>query len=307
MNTTTPKRPPAARSKKIRPNQQTLNADQSRLGSFPPPTEWSEQLAADNLQLACAMASRLSRATKMPFDDLYLVAAVGLLKGCRKYDPTRLNPDTGKPYRLATCVVKYIQGAMAQWLRDRGHSSGVKFPDRWRDKAPTVRRLAKSGSSHEEIANTIGFSVDEVREILEAQGATRNMGSYFGPAGLASFDPDPWDEAETYEELSEALRIADEAHAALSWADREMIETAWEGKRHQLARLPHGQFLVKARSILRGEQQQTLSIVVPESDPKNILEAAKQLALGLNQDMDGKTQAAGLEIGAAPGDQPPDE
>ena len=242
------------------------------------------------------MASRMAAATRMPFDDLFLVAAQGLLKGCRRYDPERRNPKSGEPYALSTCVVPFIRGAMAQWLRDRGHSSGVRFPDRWRDKAPTVRRLAGEGGTLNGIAEAVGLPAEEVSAILEAQGATRVLDP---EAGFASRDPDPWDEAEAYDELAEALAIADQAHAALRWSDRVMLEQAWDApRRRQLARMPHGQFLAHARGVIRGQklrpapEQQGLAIEVPEalgatpgvarrriSGAVEILQAAEQLAL----------------------------
>jgi hypothetical protein len=234
------------------------------------------------------MASRMARATRMPFDDLFLVAAQGLLKGCRRFDPSRGN-------RLSTCVVPFIRGAMAQWLRDKGHSSGVKFPDKWRDKAPTVRRLAADGATLSAVVEATGLEASEVEAILEAQGATRT----FDPEGYhASREPDPWDEIEAYDELNEALRIADEAYAALKWADQQMLEAAWEApRRRQLARLPHGQFLRHAQGVIRGEpiakaaEQQALALMVPEvagvegkvgrriTEPAEILRVAEQLGL----------------------------
>ena len=267
--------------------------DLDRLGSFPPPTATSEQLAIDNLRLATAMANRLARRTQMPFDDLHMVAVRGLLNGCRRYDPSTGN-------RLSTCVVPFIRGAMAQWLRDRGHSSGVKFPDRWRDKAPMVRRMAADGATLSAVVEATGLEAAEVEEILEAQGATRSLDHESYRAERESrhdYEPDPWDEIEAYDELSDALRIADEAHAALWWADRLMLEQAWETRpRRQLARMPHGQFLRHAEGILRGErlkpheERQPPALMVPVAgatdgarrritEPQEILQAAEQLGL----------------------------
>lgn len=318
----TTRRPRATRSTKIRPDP---CPDLGKLGRFPAPTPWSEQLAADNLLLARSMANRMARSTRMPFDDLFLVAAAGLLKGCRRYDPERLNPATGEPFALSTCVVPFIRGAMAQWLRDRGHSSGVKFPDRWRDKAPTVRRLAGEGATLSAVVTATGLGREEVEAILEAQGATRCL----DPDALhATREPDPWDEIESFDELHEAMRIADEAHAALGWADRQMLEAAWDTpRRRQLARMPHGQFLRMAQGIIRGErlkpapEQQALALELPAGDtdaaggsprrrltgPAEILQAAEQLALFgpcHNEGQSGKTQPAGIGGTGAAGDHP---
>lgn len=318
------------RSTKIRPQQEPINP--AELGSFPAPTEWSEQLAADNLQLACMMASRMARATRMPFDDLYLVAAQGLLKGCRLYDPERINPGTGRSYRLSTCVVPYIRGAMAQWLRDRGHSSGVRFPVKWRDKGPTVRRLASAGATVEVVSDATGLPAHEIEAILQAQGATKVLDP--DVQDFAALDPDPWDEAETYEELSDALQVADQAHALLKPGDRAMLERQWGSPtRRRLAKLPHGQFMAKARWIIRAHEpipkasfvagdQQCLALEIAETDqsrrrgsrkritdPREILQVAEQLAVAWGKENDGgktATEGNGLE-GANSGDQLSDE
>ena len=126
----------AARSTRPRPPADPC-PDQCQPRRFPPPTKCSEELAVANLQLARDMAQRMASATRMPWDDLFLVASMGLLKACRLYDPERICPSTGRPYAISTLAVPFIRGAMAQHLRDKGHTSGVKFPDRWRDKAPT--------------------------------------------------------------------------------------------------------------------------------------------------------------------------
>jgi hypothetical protein len=305
-----------ARSNKVRPQADPC-PDQERLGSFPAPTAWSEQLAAENLQLARSMASRLARTTRMPFDDLYLVAAQGLLKGCRIYDPERINPGTGEPYRLSTCVVPYIRGAMFHWLRDRGHTSGVKFPDRWRDKAPIVRRMAAKGSTLEEVITATGLSSDDVEGILQAQGATQVLDPDDQDFAVGEHvNPDPWDDLEAHDNLAEALRIADLAHSSMRWNDRASLEANWDWpKKRQLARLPHGQFLAKARGIIRlgdawpapqlGGQP---DLQLAEKSPEEILEQAALLAEApqeVTPKKTGKTPTAGIgRKGAASGNQP---
>lgn len=300
--TATTSRPRAARSTKIRP-EASPGPDEGELGRFPPPTEWSEQLAVDNLQLAASMAARMAQATRMPFDDLHLEAVKGLLKGCRYYDPARINPDSGEPYRLSTCVVPFIRGAMAQYLRTRGHSSGVKFPIAWRDKAPTVRKMAADGATLEAVVAATGLDGAEVEAILQAQGVTTQVDP--DAQGFATYDPDPWDDVETCDALAEVLAIADLAHAFLRQADRDVLERSWESpKRRQLARLPHGQFLLKARGIIRGREAghepKPPAIQFGPQMSLDILERAVNAEIG-------KTASAELLVdGETSGNQPPD-
>jgi hypothetical protein len=309
-----------ARSLKARPEAQR---GESRLGSFPPPTEQSEQLAIDNQALAQDMAVRMARATRMDLESLRAVALLGLLKGCRLYDPTKVNPANGRPYRLSTCVVPYIRGAMLHYLRDKGHTSGVKFPDAWRDVAPRVRRLASEGASLDAISTQVDLPAQEVEEILQAQRTTALFDPEIGDAHWQCA-PGPLDEAEEHHELAEALAIADEAFAAMSWADQQMMIKAWRLHRGpQLASLPHGQFVRRVRRILTGlpvaapQAQSALALDVPTGEAsaqprvtssKQILDVAGQLGFFDAPEQGGKTPTADLG-GAGEGDsedQPPD-
>ena len=313
-----------ARSLKARPEAQQGEA---RLGSFPPPTEQSEQLAIDNQALAQRMAVRMARATRMDLESLRAVALLGLLKGCRLYDPSKINPASGRPYRLSTCVVPYIRGAMLHYLRDKGHTSGVKFPDAWRDVAPRVRRLASEGASLDAISTQVDLPAHEVEEILQAQRTTAPFDPEIGDTHgdrLWQCAPDPLDEAEEHHELAEALAIADEAFAAMSWADQQMLIKSWQMKRGpQLASLPHGQFVRRVRRILTGlpvaapQAQSALALDVPTGEAsaqprvtssKQILDVAGQLGFFDAPEQGGKTPTADLG-GAGEGDsedQPPD-
>jgi DNA-directed RNA polymerase specialized sigma subunit len=311
MTTATRRQIKGARSLKARPDAPSSAQDQARLGSFPPPTEQSEQLAIDNQGLAQDMAVRMAKATRMDLESLKAVALFGLLKGCRLYDPTKINPANGRPYRLSTCVVPYIRGAMLHYLRDKGHTSGVRFPDAWRDVAPRVRRLASEGASLDAISAQVGLPAQEVEEILQAQRTT----ALFDPEiGDIHRDrrwrcvPDPLDEAEEHHELAEALAIVDRAFAAMSWPDQQMLIKAWQAKRGpRLASMPHGQFVRRVRRILMG-----LPVAAPQqprvTSSKQILDAAKQLGFFDAPEQGGKTPAA--DIGSAgegdSEDQPPD-
>jgi len=309
-----------ARSLKARPEAQRGEA---KLGSFPPPTEQSEQLAIDNQALAQDMAVRMARATRMDLESLRAVALLGLLKGCRLYDPSKVNPANGRPYRLSTCVVPYIRGAMLHYLRDKGHTSGVKFPDSWRDVAPRVRRMASEGASLDAISTQVDLPAQEVEEILQAQRTTALFDPEIGDIHWQC-TPDLLDEAEEHHELAEALAIADEAFAAMSWADQQMMIKAWQMKRGpQLASLPHGQFVRRVRRVLMGlpvaapQAQSALALDVPTGEAsaqprvassRQILDAAEQLGFFDASEQDGKTSAA--DLGSAgegdSEDQPPD-
>lgn len=222
---------------------------------FPPPTPWSEQLAADNLRLAANRARRLHRLTLMPYDDLLQVAWVGLLKACRYYDPERRNPSTGAPYRLSTCAVPFIDGAMWQWLRKVGHP--LKIPNKWRELGPKVRRLAGMGRTAEQIEQEVGLPADEVRELIAATGPTAALRQDIvsscsaSGGGMGLEDDEVGHDPGNGAELLELVEIARRAWADLNWADRQQLEGSWLAKRRRVvATLPLGQFRARVRRVV---------------------------------------------------------
>lgn len=300
MTPATKRRPTGARSTKVRPHNQDVPYQHS--GSFPPPTKHSEDLIVANMPLARAMAHRQSILTKMPYDDLYLTACEGLIKGCRRYDPDLINPATGKSYALSTILVPYIRGAMLHWLRDKGHSSGVKFPDRWRDIAPTVRKMANNGSTIKDIHEVTSLPLDDIEGILQAQRPTTLLDPDIkNNLTTTEVETDELDEAEFYDELAWALHLADQAYNSLAWSEKIQIESSWSltsrGGR-KLASQQHRQFLIRSRRIAKGlpcptEEQAELSMSLPVtietkdgpkvamkklSKPKEIIEAIEQLS-----------------------------
>ena len=286
-------RPPGARSTKVRPPSVVAeNNATDEKPKFIQPTKHSEQLAVDNIKLAQQRAHLMAIKTRMPFDDLYQVALIGLIKGCRRYDPTKINPKTNEPYKLSTIAVQFIDGAMRQYLRDRGHSSGVKFPDRWRDKASIVRKMHGEGKKADQIAEVTKLRADEVSEILEAQSTPVALDPEIKLYASSGDDGDMDD----FYELSQALMIADSAHESISEADQNILDTGWNHpRRRQLATGPFWQFMQRVRRIASGlpiitEKQIDLLIEVTQeptevgisntatkkriSEPKEILELA---------------------------------
>jgi hypothetical protein len=331
MVSTAPRR--SARSRKPREvPPAVVEAQAEALGAFPPPTAGSEELAANNLLLAAKEANRLAAMTGIAYEDLYPVALIGLLKGCRRYDPEKLNPGTGRPYKLSTYAVPCIRGTLLQWLRKHGHRSGVRWPDAWRDRAPVVRRLVAEGAQLAAVAEAVGLPEQEVAEILRVQAPVRTCDP--DAQGLSCRDPELADEIEIGPELQQALEWADEAHCGLEWADRRALELSWcQDRRRTLIRLPFGQFIRNARALTRGQRlperasQQDLSLQLPAiagtsqqdlalqlpaiatggevarrriTDPREIVAAVEQLALF---DI-GKTAAADERPGGAADDQP---
>ena len=131
----------------------------------PPRTELSERLIIENQGLAHAAANKWGRRCSRPFEDFLGPALEGLINGCRRYDPERINPATGRPYAVSSCVCQFIEGAIKHHIRDHGYD--VKMPSKWREHYPRVRRLLAEGQTLAQIVEVIpAFSEDEITEML---------------------------------------------------------------------------------------------------------------------------------------------
>ena len=293
--------PPATRttrtrSLKVRPAA-VPKADPADLRGFPPPTATSEQLAVDNYLLAMDRANRFAAITRWPIDELEAAAWVGLLNACRRYDPNRLNPATGRPYALSTVAVLFIDGAMRRLLRDQGSVAGVKFPFSWRDQAPRARRLAAEGKSVQQIAAEVGMDPADVVEMLHAMSATPDELD----EGLVGQADEELFEAEGDDFMLQQLcRVAVAAFDRLHPGDREAFE-AWAEDPRRRGHLPGqvAQFRRQAEAMLRRtrlpERMVQLGLQVPvqllpvdqrqqtgprrRSSPRNLTIRAEQLGL----------------------------
>jgi hypothetical protein len=149
---------------------------------FPAPTACSEELITNNLGLARQAAWRFHRKTGQPYDDLEAIAFVGLIRGCRRYDPDRLNPGSGQPYALSTIVVPFINGEILHWFRDKGHA--IKFPNKWRECWGKVQRLMSDPDlTAQDVAEKSGLTIAELTEMLGSMTGTANLDDIHGADG----------------------------------------------------------------------------------------------------------------------------
>lgn len=216
--------------------------------SFPAPTPWSEQLAVDNQRLARNRARRMAMKTRFPVDELLPAAWVGLLKACRYYDPERINPASGRPYRLSSCAVPFIDGAIKQYLRDCGYA--LKLPHAWREQAPQIRRLANEGKTPEQIEAQVGMPADEVRQLLLVTGQQKPLQELRVELEAPGRRGDPIEhEEEECDELAELYDLAARAWARMSAGDQRLIINGWAARRRFVPSLPLGQFRVGVRKL----------------------------------------------------------
>lgn len=119
-------------------------------------------LAEANKKLVHKVVHRMSQVCREPYDDLYQLGYIGLIKAAERFDPS-----TG--YAFSSFALPYIQGEIQHFLRDQWQS--VKLPRTAIETKAKVRRLqrhlAKLGRDIDtsQIAWGLGISEEKWREI----------------------------------------------------------------------------------------------------------------------------------------------
>lgn len=235
---------------------------------FPGPWRWtnpdtgevidSETLITDNLKLARKYAWGWARKSQLAYDDLEAIAFVGLMKGCRKFDPA-------SGYRLSTIAVPYINGEILHHFRDRGYA--IKFPARWREVMPRARRLLEAGESPAAVCQAIGIDAAELEEMLGAMAGTTELHDELVGDAEAQVELDV---------LTPVRQLVKTAWGRLHKADRTQLETFWSapGRRPVFPTQALAQFLNAARLALRGQRlpeirrQLSLQLAVERTVPE---------------------------------------
>lgn len=215
---------------------------------FPAPWRWhnpdtgevidSEELITANLKLAQKYAWGWAKKSQMAYDDLEAIAFVGLVKGCRKF-----NPASG--FKLSTIAVPYINGEILHHFRDRGYA--IKFPARWREVMPRARRLLEAGEQPQEVAAAVGIELPELNEMLNAMAGTTELNDEV--VGL----PDAQLEIDV---LRPVQHLMLQAWERLHGSDRKALETFWHapGRRPVFPMQALAQFLNGVRRALNGQR-----------------------------------------------------
>lgn len=129
------------------------------------PASVRDDMVVANLGLARHLARRFANRGE-PYDDLFQVASIGLIKSA-----TRFDPDRG--VQFSTYAAKTILGELKRHLRDRGWA--VKAPRRlqelYLELAPATETLSQKlgrSPSVAELAAEIGCDEESVLEAMEA-------------------------------------------------------------------------------------------------------------------------------------------
>lgn len=119
-------------------------------------------LAQSNEKLVHKVVHRMSQVCREPYEDLYQLGYIGLIKAADRFDPA-----TGNAF--SSFAIPYIQGEIQHFLRDQWQS--VKLPRTAIETKAKVRRLQRSLAvlgrvmDASQIALGLGISEEKWREI----------------------------------------------------------------------------------------------------------------------------------------------
>lgn len=129
-----------------------------------------EELVRRHLSLARKLASRYNR-TQEPFDDLFQVASLGLLKAIDRFDPDR-------GFAFSSFAVPTILGELKRHFRDKGFA--VHLPRSLQELVLRVQEAERELGSRlgrspgvDELAGHLDINVEAVLDALDALVARR--------------------------------------------------------------------------------------------------------------------------------------
>ena len=219
------------------------------------------RLIEEHRQVAERVARRFPNRS-LPWDDVFQVAQLGLLKAVERFDPAR-------GFKFSTFAEPTISGELKRHFRD--HAWDVRVPRRAHDLQQSVKRMADEltheldrGPTITEIAERLDVSVDDVMMAMEADAARRatSLSAPVGDQDGAPLSEQLGSEDPSLEGAADRMTVL-ELVADLPERERELVRLRFEenlsqteiGERLGISQMHVSRLLRRTLTDLRGSLQ----------------------------------------------------
>ena len=118
------------------------------------------KIVEQNMGLVYKVAHKMVHYCQLPFEELVQIGSGGLIKAVERFNPS-------KKRKFSSLAVPFIQGAILQWLRDKGRL--VKVPSNLQETHQKIKRYAREEEiSYGDAALELGISDELAEEALVA-------------------------------------------------------------------------------------------------------------------------------------------